>query len=217
MFENIIELREKLVGLSKDPVETRKLLDQLTEAEVDKVATESHFHVGKNDIEETKDFEFYKIHKCKTGYLLHYHGGYSVFVDNKLLTPASCLQQLMDGVPEDVTEKEDRENWEMLLSATEMVFRMPMFVLSNLDVTLATATCGLRYLVYLQEKGEVPTPDVENPEFDKAMMQINEFAENLAKGLEKEGKEYEKRMGYGTESVTVESEGEGKDEGQAEA
>ena len=50
MNYEIIKLRERLVELSNDPIETRKLLDKLTEAEIDKEIAECQFHVGKKDI-----------------------------------------------------------------------------------------------------------------------------------------------------------------------
>ena len=45
MTDGIIEIRERLVELSKDPIETRELLDKLTEQEIDKSNLESVFHV----------------------------------------------------------------------------------------------------------------------------------------------------------------------------
>ena len=84
----------------------------------------------------------------------------------------------------------------MMLSAAEMVFRLPMFVLSHEATTLNIATMGLMYMNLLQKMGEVPTEESDNPEYDKALVQMNKLMENFAAGLEKEGKEYEKRMGY---------------------
>lgn len=196
MTDEIIKIRERLVELSTDPIETRKLLDQLTEEETEQANIESPFHVGKNDIVETKDGEVYKLHKTRNGYLLHYHGGYSVLVEDKLLSTASALQQIMDGVPSDITDKNEREGVEMVLSAAEMVFRLPMFVLSHIPTTLNIATMGLMYMNLLQKMGEVPTEETDNPEYDKALAQMGELMENFAAGLEKEGKEYERRMGY---------------------
>lgn len=197
MTDEIIKLRERLVELSKDPIETRELLDKLTYEEIAQHDTECPLIVTKNDIQETKDGEFYKLHKTRNGYLLHYHGGYDVLVDEKLLSTASALQQIMDGVPADITDKDERESVELMLSAAELVFRLPMFVLSHPITTLNLATIGTMYMNLLQTMGEVPTPETDNPEYDKAMIQMSEIVENLAAGLEKEGKEYEKRMGYG--------------------
>ena len=209
MTAEIIRLREELVGLSSDPIKTRELLDKLTEEEIFQHDIESPFHVGKNDIEETKDLEVGKLHKTKNGYLLHYHGGYSILVDEKLMSTASALQQIMDGVPSDITDKEEREGVELMLSAAEMVFRLPMFVLSHPVTTLNIATLGTMYMNLLQKIGSVPTEETENPELDKAIVQMNEFMEHAIKGLEKEGKEYERRMGINVEEeVKTESEGE---------
>lgn len=196
MTEEIIKLRERLVELSKDPIETRELLDKLTSDEIAQHDADCPLVVTKNDIQETKDGEIYKIHKTRNGYLLHYHGGYDVLVDDKLLSTASALQQIMDGVPSEITDKEEREGVELMLSAAELVFRLPMFVLSHPQTTLNIATMGLMYMNMLQKMGEVPTEETDNPELDKAIVQMNEFMENAVKGLEKEGKEYEKRMGY---------------------
>lgn len=212
MNDAIIKIREELVGLSSDPIKTRELLDKLTEEEIFQHDIESPFHVGKNDIEETKDLEVGKLHKTKNGYLLHYHGGFSVLVDEKLMSTASALQQIMDGVPSDITDKDEREGVELMLSAAEMVFRMPMFVLSHPVTTLNIATLGTMYMNLLQKIGEVPTEETENPELDKAIVQMNEFMEHAIKGLEKEGKEYERRMGINVEEE-VKTESEGKGEG----
>lgn len=212
MNENITKIRERLVALSTDPIETRKLLDQLTEEEIGQANAESPFHVGKKDIVETKDFDHYVVHRLTDGYLLHYRGGYSVKVDDKFLSPASALQQIIDGVPEDVKNEQQRQDIQTMLNAAEMVFRLPMFVFSNGDVTLTAAEVGLKYLLYLQEVGEVPTPETENPEFDKVLVQMNELMEGLAEGLEKQGKEYEKRMGYGQGEIKNEGEGKGESE-----
>lgn len=195
MNDDIIKLRERLVELSTDPIETRSLLDKLTEEEIAQHDTECPLLVTKNDIQETKDGEFYKLHKTRNGYLLHYHGGYDVLVDEKLLSTASALQQIMDGVPSDITDKEEREGVEMMLSAAELIFRLPMFVLSHPMTTVNIATMGIMYMNLLQKMGEVPTEETENPEYDKALVQMNQLMENFAAGLEKEGKEYEKRMG----------------------
>lgn len=204
MKDEIIKLRERLVELSKDPIETRELLDKLTYEEIAQHDAECPIIVTKNDIEETKDGEVYKLHKTRNGYLLHYHGGYDVLVDDKLLSTASVLQQIIDGVPADASDvinpetgMSEKDAIELMLSAAEMVFRLPMFVLSHGTTTLNIATMGMMYINLLQKLGEIPTADTDNPEYDKALMQMLEFMDNFAKGLEKEGKEYERRMGYG--------------------
>ena len=218
MSDEIIRIREELVGLSSDPIKTRELLDKLTEEEIFQHDIESPFHVGKNDIEETKDLEVGKLHKTKNGYLLHYHGGFSVLVDEKLMSTATALQQIMEGVPSDITDKEEREGMGLVLDAAEQVFRLPMYVFSNTPTMLNIATMGLMYQNILQKMGSVPTDETENPEYDKFLLQMNELLDNFAAGLEKEGKEYEKRNGLNNgkeEQQTGKSEGEGSD-GQAE-
>lgn len=213
MTDEIITIREELVGLSSDPIKTRELLDKLTEEEISQHDIESPFHVGKNDIEETKDLEVGKLHKTRNGYLLHYHGGFSVLVDEKLLSTATALQQIMEGVPSDITDNEEREGVEMVLSAAEQVFRLPMYVFSNTPTMLNIATMGVMYQTLLQKIGSVPTAETENPEYDKYILQINEFLENAAIGLEKQGKEWERRNGNNVkEEIKTESEGEGKRE-----
>lgn len=213
MTDEIIRIREELVGLSSDPIKTRELLDKLTEEEIFQHDIESPFHVGKNDIEETKDLEVGKLHKTRNGYLLHYHGGFSVLVDEKLMSTASTLQQIMEGVPSDIEDKEEREGVEMVLSAAEQVFRLPMYVFSNTTTMLNIATMGLMYQNLLQKMGSVPTAETENPEYDKFLLQMNELLDNFAAGLEKEGKEYERRNGINVEEeVKTESEGENKRE-----
>ena len=157
MTDEIIKIRERLVELSTDPIETRELLDKLTSEEIEKHDAECPLIVTKNDITETKDGEFYKLHKTRNGYLLHYHGGYDVLVDDKLLSTASALQQIMDGVPSDITDNEERESVELMLSAAELIFRLPMFVLSHPVTTLNIATLGIMYMNLLQKMGEVPT------------------------------------------------------------
>lgn len=219
MNEEIIRLREELVGLSSDPIKTRELLDKLTEEEISQHDIESPFHVGKNDIEETKDLEVGKLHKTKNGYLLHYHGGFSVLVDEKLMSTASTLQQIMEGVPSDITDKDEREGVELVLNAAEQVFRLPMYIFSNTPTMLNIATMGLMYQNLLQKMGSVPTEDTENPEYDNFLLQMNEMLDNFAAGLEKEGKEYERRNGIDNGEKErrneVESQGEGSDK-QAE-
>ena len=216
MTDEIIKIRERLVELSKDPIETRELLDKLTYEEIARHDADCPLIVTKNDIQETKDGEIYKLHKTRNGYLLHYHGGYDVLVDDKLLSTASALQQIMDGVPSDITDNEERENVEMMLSASEMIFRLPMFVLSHPSTTLNIATMGVMYINLLQKLGEVPTAETDNPEYDKALIQMNEFMENFAAGLEKEGKEYERRMGYGEKADTQENKSQDKSQGNTE-
>ena len=217
MTDEIVKLREQLVELSKDPIETRKLLDRLTEAEIDQANIESPFHVGKKDIEATKDLEVGKLHKTRNGYCLHYHGGYSILVDEKMLSTASALQQIMDGVPEDITDKDEKDGVEIMLSAAEQIFRLPIYVFSNPVVTLNLATMGLMYQNLLQTMGEVPTEETENPEYDKFIVQLNDMMSNFATALEKEGKEYEKRNGLndGKEQVKARK-GKSKGEGKAE-
>ena len=215
MNDEIIRIREELVGLSSDPIKTRELLDKLTEEEIFQHDIESPFHVGKNDIEETKDLEVGKLHKTKNGYLLHYHGGYSVLVDEKLMSTASTLQQIMEGIPSDITDKEEREGVELMLNAAEQVFRLPMYVFSNTPTMLNIATIGLMYQNLLQKMGSVPTAETENPEYDKFLLQMNELLDNFAAGLEKEGKEYERRNGTNVEKE-VKTESEGESQGESE-
>lgn len=213
MSDEIIRIREELVGLSSDPIKTRELLDKLTEEEILQHDIESPFHVGKNDIEETKDLEVGKLHKTRNGYLLHYHGGFSVLVDEKLMSTASALQQIMEGVSSDITDKEEREGVEMMLNAAEQVFRLPMYVFSNTPTMLNIATMGLMYQNLLQKMGSVPTAETENPEYDKFLLQMNELLDNFAAGLEKEGKEYEKRNGKNHVKEEIKTKSEGESEG----
>lgn len=219
MTDEIIRLREELVGLSSDPIKTKELLDKLTEEEISQHDIESPLHVGKNDIEETKDGEIYKLHKTRNGYLLHYHGGYSVLVDERLMSTASALQQIMEGVPIDITDNEEREGVELALSAAEQIFRLPMYVFSHPETMFNIASMGLMYQNMLQKIGSVPTSETKNDEYDKFLLQMNELLDNFAAGLEKEGKEYERRNGINVEKeVKTKSEGEGEGSGkQAEA
>jgi hypothetical protein len=129
------------------------------------------------------------------------------------MSTASTLQQIMEGVPSDITDKEEREGVEMVLSAAEQVFRLPMYVFSNTPTMLNIATIGLMYQNLLQKMGSVPTEETENPEYDKFLLQMNEMLDNFAAGLEKKGLEYEKRNGinHDKEEVKTESEGESED------
>ena len=222
MTDEIIKIRERLVELSTDPIETRELLDKLTYEEIAQHDADCPLIVTKNDITETKDRDVYKLHKTRNGYLLQYYGGYSVLVDDKLISTASALQQIMDGVPADASDEVNQETGmsekdgiELMLSAAEMVFRLPMFVLSHEITTLNIATMGTMYINMLQKFGEVPTAETDNPEYDKALTQMSEFMDNFAAGLEKEGKEYERRMGYG--ETETKSQGEDKDDSQSKA
>ncbi len=215
MTDEIIRLREELVGLSSDPIKTRELLDKLTEEEISQHDIESPLHVGKNDIEETKDGEIYKLHKTRNGYLLHYHGGYTVLVDEKLYSTATTLQQIMDGVPSDITDNQEREGVEIALSAAEQIFRLPMYVFSHPETMFNIASMGLMYQNMLQKIGSVPTSETKNDEYDKFLLQMNELLDNFAAGLEKEGKEYERRNGINVEKeVKTESEGESEGSGK---
>jgi hypothetical protein len=223
MSDEIIKIRERLVELSKDPIETRELLDKLTYEEIAQHDAECPIIVTKNEIEETKDEKAYKLHKTRNGYLLQYYGGYSVFVDDKLISTASALRQIMDGVPADASDEVNQETGmsekdgiELMLSAAEMIFRLPLFVLSHEITTLNIATMGTMYINLLQTLGEVPTAETDNPEYDKALAQMSELMEKFAAGLEKEGKEYERRMGYGKEADTQENKSQDKSQGNTE-
>lgn len=210
MNDEIIKLREELVGLSSDPIKTRELLDKLTEEEIFQHDIESTVHVGKNEIEEEKDFEFYKVCKTRNGYLIHYKGGYTVVVDEKNISCVGALETLL--------ENDGGEDLELAKSAIEIIFRLPLFVFSQPAITFNIATIATQYLLYLQKTGEVPTPEMDNPEFDKCLMKINEFMDDFIVALEKEGKEYERRNGTnGKKEREIESKGEseGSDE-QAE-
>ena len=220
MTDSIIKLREKLVELSNDPIETRKLLDHLAEEEIENANVLSPFHIGEKDIEETKDLEFAKVHKTKNGYLLHYHSGYSVLVDSKLTNTCGALQILMDGKVDPMPEGLTQEDVDLWNNAVEMVFRAPMFIFSNFDSTISIAEIATRYMLLLQKIGSVPYSDTDNPEYDKFLLQMNELVENFAAGLEKEGLEYERRMGLikeedAKEIQTVES--QNQDEGESKA
>ena len=211
MKDDIIKYREELVALSSDPIKTRELLDKLTEEEIEQYRIESTVHISKKDIEEEKDFEFYKVCKTQNGYAIHYKGGYTVVVDEKLLSTCSALDLLMAD--------DQGENIDLAKSAVEMCFRIPMFVFSNEVTTYTIAEAATRYMIYLQDRSEVPTEETENPEYDKFIQQMNELMENFAAGLEKEGLEYERRNGitHDEEEAQTDGESEGQGEGQAEA
>jgi hypothetical protein len=129
------------------------------------------------------------------------------------MSTASTLQQIMDGVPSDIKDKDEREGVELVLSAAEQVFRLPMYVFSNTPTMLNIATIGLMYQNLLQKTGSVPTAENENPEYDKFLLQMSELLDNFAAGLEKEGKEYERRNGIdnGEGKIKTKSEGESED------
>ena len=222
MSDEIIKIRERLVELSKDPIETRELLDRLTYEEIARHDAECPLIVTKNEIEETKDGDVYKLQRTRNGYLLQYYGGYSIFVDNRLILPSSALQQIMDGVPASASDKvipeigfSEKQSIQIMLEAAELMFRLPMIVLSNEAVYLNIATMVQMYKGLMQRIGEVPTAETDNPEYDKALAQMLEFMDNFAAGLKKEGKEYERRMGY--VKTETESQSEGKDDNQSQA
>lgn len=224
MTYEIIKIRERLVELSKDPIETRELLDKLTYEEIAQHDAECPIIVTKNEIEETKDEKVYKLHKTRNGYLLQYYGGYSVLVDDKLMSTASALRQIMVGVPADASNEVNQETGmsekdgiELMLSAAEMIFRLPLFVFSHEITVLNIAAMGAMYINLYQRMGKVPTAETDNPEYDKAIIQMNELMENFAAGLEKEGKEYERRMGYGETETKSQSESKDDSKSQAEA
>lgn len=209
MTEEIIKLREELVGLSSDQIKTRQLLDRLTEEEISQHDIESTVHIGKKDIEEEKDFEFYKVCKTRNGYLIHYKGGYTVVVDEKNVSACGALDLLMSD--------ENDEETNLAKSAVEIIFRLPLFVFSHPSTTYNIATIATQYLVYLQKVGSIPTEETDNPEYDKFIQQMNELMENFAAGLEKEGLEYEKRNGIAHGEKKEQAEGKGEDDGEGEA
>lgn len=221
MNEEIIRLREELVGLSSDPIKTRELLDKLTEEEILQHDIESPFHVGKNDIEETKDIigesgeSVGKFYRTRNGHCVHYYGGCTTLIDSRLQSANGVIEQLMEGVPSDVTDKEEREIDELIYSAAEQIFRLPMYVFLDNPTMLNVATLGLMLQNYWYKKGEVPTDETENPEYDKFILQMNEMLENFAAGLEKEGKEWERRNGTNGEKER-EIEGESQSQGEGE-
>lgn len=185
MTDGIIELRERLVELSKDPVETRELLDKLTEEEIEQANIKSPFHVGEKDILETRELGFANVHKTKNGYLLHYHSGYSILIDDRNINAASALQSLLEGVDKKMSDDE-KDAVELANNAIEMIFRLPMFVFSHAVTTYTVAEIGVRYMLLLQELGEVPTDETQNPAYDKFIVQLNEMMENFKNGLEME-------------------------------
>lgn len=210
MKEDIIRLREELVELSSDQFKTRELLDKLTEEEIEQYRIESVVHVGKEDIEDERDFDFYKVCKTRDGYTIHYKGGYTVVVDERNTSACGGLALLMDD--EEFLDENEKEAMELTKGAIEMAFRLPLFSFSHAPTLFNIATIATQYLVYLQEKGEVPTEETDNPEYDKFIQQMNELMENFASGLEKEGLEWERRNGYVSENGQIEGEGQGEGE-----
>lgn len=219
MTDKIIKLREQLVGMCSDKIEAQKLLDQLEEAVEDRVRVESEFYVGKKDILETKDEGHYRLHRTKSGFLMHYVGGYSILVDDRMRSVASALDDFMEGVPADVTDPDEIESYELAYNAIEMVMRLPMFVFSNPSTTFAIAEMGTRYLLLLQKMGAVPTDETANPEYDRFLSKMYELLDDFATGMEKENLEYERRNGIdnGESKREIESSGEDKGEGKTQA
>lgn len=209
MKEDIIKYREELVALSSDPIKTRELLDKLTDEEIEQYRIDSTVHVGKKDIVEEKDFDYYKVCKTRSGYAIHYKGGYTIVADDKLISTCDAISMLTEDAE---GSDEEKETFEITKSAIETIFRLPMFVFSNAATTFTIAEAATRYMLYLQQTGEVPTEETDNPEFDKFLQQMNELMENFADGLEKEGKEWERRNGINVEERT-QTESQGEDQG----
>lgn len=222
MTEEIIRLREELVVLSSDPIKTRELLDKLTEEEIFQHDIESPYHVSKNDIEEEKDIVgesgqvVGKYYRTNGGYCVHYYGGLTTYIDSRLQNTAGLVEQLMEGVPQDIADENGKESVEMVYSAAEQIFRLPMYVFLNMPTMLNVATMGLMLQNYLHQKGDVLMEETENPEYDKFLLQMNELLDNFAAGLEKEGKEYEKRNGLNNGEERKKAEGKGKDQSERE-
>lgn len=212
MNEEILKIREELVALSSDAIATRALLDKLTEKEIEQHDAESFIHLDKKDILQEVDRDTCSVKRTRNGLYLRFYGGYDILIDEKLLTTANAAELLMEDVSKE--KEEDREAVETAQSAVDMIFRLPMFVFSHPYTTYNIATMATRYLLLLQDMGEVPTEETENPELDKFFIQMNELMENFAAGLEKEGLEYERRNGisHGEEKTEGESQSESKSE-----
>lgn len=209
MNEEIVRLREELVALSTDPMKTRSLLDKLAVEENDEHDLGAKFLVREDDIVETLDKEVYVVYKTKSGYVLHYRGGYTINIDQRMRNAYDTVGILF--------EKGTDEGTEMAKLAVETVFRLPIFIFSSPESTYTIAEIGVRYMELVQKLGEIPTEETENPEYDKFLVGINELMENLAAGLKKEGLEYEKRMGISHGESESKGEGQNEGEGKAEA
>lgn len=209
MKEEIVKLREELVANSKDEMLCRSLLDKLSEAVCDEHDKEHLFVIRKGEVEEKKDLDFMAIYKLHGGSVVRFKGGMDVYLDNKIISAQQAIDLFMQKMPEDEKERETVEAAQM---AVRYIFQLPMFVFSSPETTYGIAEMATRYMLYLQRMGQVPVAETDNPEYDKFILQINEMVENFSKGLEEQGLEYERRMGYGKKS-----ESESKDNGKAEA
>jgi len=197
--DKITDLRAQIVALSKDPEQTKKLLDQLSNAVCEDMEEKSEVLVKKSDIVEQKNFTSHRVIETKTGHVIHYKGGYTVIVDNKLLNATEMVSLMMHG-PEKGLSKEDKDATLVAINAIDTIFRLPIFVFTNPNTTYTIAEVATRYMILLQDMGQVPTEDNPNPEYDAFLKGIAELVDKFAEGLEKEGREYEKSVGIAPKS-----------------
>lgn len=220
MNEEIVKIRTKIVENSTDKEAAKDLLDSLTTVLEDEFKDKQLFAIDRANVKESRDLETHVIHATDRGYLLEYRGGMKVFVEDRLISPASILEMLMhqEASKMQLDTDEEREHFDAAMSAAETIFRLPMFIFSHAESMYAISTIALQYMLLLQELGQVPTEDqADDPEVEKFSRQLAETLDTMSSLLEKQAKEYEQE--HKTEEISdgkEKSEDAGSDKNEAE-
>lgn len=220
MNEEIVKIRTKIVDNSTDREVAKDLLDALTTVLEGEFKDKQLFAIDRADVKESRDLDTHVIHATDRGYLLEYRGGMKVFVEDRLISPASILEMMMhpEASKMQLDSDEEREHFDDAISAAETIFRLPMFIFSHTESMYAISTIALRYMLLLQELGQVPTEEqADDPKVERFTKLLAETLDSMSEILESQAKEYKQENKMEEISDGKEkSENAGSDENEAE-
>lgn len=191
MEDKIIKLREEIVSLCNDKQKAKRLLEDLTDAEIERNESEMHFFTRKRDIVDEKDFGNFSVYEFEDTCSVRFKGGYEIFVNDNI----ESLNEGIINMLVDIRDKKMKKEFEEYKEDMALLLLTPMYATSDVRLFVTITTMLRRYLNGLTKYAETH-PNEEDAEGDEVIEMYNELfkmTDVLAKKVEQEGLEFEKK------------------------
>lgn len=182
------EVRAKIKSNSKDAHFADTLLDELLSIKGQIDVEPTLVYLKTSDIAKEIDGETFTMAIMKNGdAVYHVKGGYTIVADGtRMFGLAQTIKDYVENkelVP--TLTKEERELYDIDLSATTYVLNVPMFAFSDQDLKFDIATMCLKWIndtydKYINEPLQEETPELD-AEFEDAAIALETIKDELKK------------------------------------
>lgn len=180
------EVRAKIKNNSKDAHFADTLLDELLSIKGQIDVEPTLVYLKTSDIAKEIDGETFTMAIMKNGdAVYHVKGGYTIVADGtRMFGLAQTIKDYVENkelVP--TLTKEERELYDLDLSATTYVLNVPMFAFSDQDLKFDIATMCLKWIndtydKYINEPLQEETPELD-AEFEDAAIALETIKDEL--------------------------------------